>query len=318
MFTTEDTEAIAPPFHGIGGRSIRVLAHGASSMKSLTQNERFLYWTCSGDGTITRIPKDGGIPLILATDIFDAGPIALEPSEMIWASGNVLRRATLDGDDVEVIVEGEGTITGLAVRGEFVAWSESIGALRSRLMVLRRGKKWTMRRVASFSMFATCVALGDRDVVWANHSATSEGGVAYRALLKTARPRAVFAKGVAGGMVTRDATHVYFARQDTSPSPHALAAVYRRALRGDRAEVIARFATPPDFWLAVDESHVYVQDRGSGAIHRVPKDGGEPEPIVRSEDASVDASSLLVDDRCVYWTVRDSPHAGGAVFKTAK
>lgn len=63
--------------------------------------------------------------------------------------------------------------------------------------------------------------------------------------------------------------------------------------------------------LALDATHVYYTIELSGALRRVPKDGGPVEVVY---DSGEDAHGIAVDDRAVYW----SNWGGNKVYRLAR
>lgn len=109
------------------------LASGQSPRLGLALHEGFLYWTNYLEGTIAKMPIEGGTPVVLASGqdrpwlglAVSLGYVYWTNSSSGEGTGSVAR-VGLDGGDVEQIANNQGLPAGIAVDDEFVYWTDSI------------------------------------------------------------------------------------------------------------------------------------------------------------------------------------------------
>lgn len=83
----------------------RALATGQPSPRALTLDDTHVYWVEGSQGSITRVPKTGGVPEVLATGQAGAGGLAVDASSVYWtnvAAGSVHAIPKTGGDLVTV------------------------------------------------------------------------------------------------------------------------------------------------------------------------------------------------------------------------
>ena len=168
------------------------------------------------------------------------------------------------------------------------------------------------------------IAIDAQQVYWANHGLKRptyfQDGSVVRMPRDGGKKRFTIAKAqtLASSLVVDDAW-IYWTTAIDFDEPHALGALRKRRKAGGKIVELASWHWYEDALLALDATHVYWLSSLRPAIFRARKEGGEPEQLMAGEQgAAIFPDSLVVDDRCVYWTVRGSQRAGGAVFKMAK
>jgi hypothetical protein len=326
-------------FRACGGRVPRVLAHGGNGEKHLTHDERYLYWTDGDDGTVTRLPKDGGIPLVLATDLPRPGPITLSDGWLYWINsryetvdhqhvprGSVVRMPK-GGGDVEVIAREHDSPEAIAVHGDTVAWTTFGDGLATGTVKMRTIPDGRVITLATRQKQPRSIALDAECVYWANYGNKrphyfTDGSV-MRMPRDGGRKRFVIAKNesMPHGMVM-DEGHIYWTTSTEFYDRDRWGAVEKRR-KGGKSVIVPLVLWPrPEGRLALDATHVYWFSHFGGGLFRVPKevvDDREPEQLMTHlGGVRLWVETFVVDDRCVYWATRDSRSAGGAIFKMAK
>ncbi len=114
-------------FRGHGGRRPRVLAYGGNSERHLIQDDRYLYWSDAEDGTVTRLSKSGGVPVVLAIGQVYPGALTLAGGWLYWVTrrmdmGTVVRMP-VGGGEIELIESGQNRPQSIAVSGTTVVWT---------------------------------------------------------------------------------------------------------------------------------------------------------------------------------------------------
>lgn len=315
------------PFEGCGGRRVVALAHGASATHSLTQDARYVYTAEEHEGTVTRVFKDGGLPIILATG--QRRPRALTHADgwLYWATGapgGGVVRMPAEGGDIELVVRSDDHVTAVAVRGDVVAWTTFGDGLATGTVGVTTlgGPSVTL---ATKQKQPAAIVLDDAQVYWACHglkrpSYFGDGSVVRRP--REGTKRYVIAKNhrLAGGLVADDA-HLYWATGADPADPRdASGGVWRRRKDGGAVTRLTSSGSLDAGDLAVDATHVYWLRSIRPKLCRVAKAGGEVEVLARAGDAFAGfAHGLAVDERSVYWAAYNH-RAGFAplLFKVAK
>lgn len=317
-------------FRGLGGRRPRVLAHGGWGDKHLALDAGHLYWTDQSDGTVTRLPKDGGVPLILATDQPRPGGLVLHGGFLYWANSRYYHadkdqivRMPMAGGEVQTLAIGQHLAHRLAVAGDEVYWT-TLGEDGLAGSVLRGSTAGAPPvSLASGQKRPVSIVVDGDDVYWSNegHKRPSyfmDGSVMHLARAGAAAPAVVAADESMPVSVVLDESHVYWT---TAAAVHSTSyqdgTIMKRARAGGEAVPLVSWRQESGL-LALDDTHVYWFGRWGGSAFRIRKSGGAPEPLLAADERSAEINSVAVDDRFVYWTVANSEGAGGAVWKMVK
>ncbi|MEO7328046.1 MAG: hypothetical protein ABI193_05680 [Minicystis sp.] len=320
-----NSEAGIVTARGLGGRRVRVLAHGGMSGKFLVQDECHLYWTDSVDQTLTRLPKDGGVPLILVTGQGGIGAMTRAGGWLYWVNASQVVRMPEQGGDVEVLADGLLWPKSIAVRGDVVVWTDyGHGGDEGTVQRLTLGDRRVVR-LAEGQKMPTSVSIDQQHVYWVNHGVKRpdyfKDGSVVRVPLEGDRAPTVLAtdQRLASSLVMDDAA-IYWVTALDYDSNASRGALWKWSKAGGAVVELASWRWNEATHLALDETHVYWLAPIRLALFRVRKDGGEEEQMMTEDNVGRAAlsSSFVVDERCVYWTVHDSGRAGGAVFKMAK
>jgi hypothetical protein len=310
---------------GLGGRRIRVLAHGGQGRKFLVQGERHLYWTDTGDQTLTRLPKDGGVPLVLVTGQAGIGAMTLAGGWFYWVNRSQVVRMPEQGGEVEVLADGLDSPKSIAVRGDVVVWTDygdglDGGAVRWLTLDDRR-----VVTLAERQKQPTSVSIDKEYVYWVNHGVKRpdyfKDGSVVRARLGGGSAPTVLAveQRLASSLVMDDAA-IYWVTVIDYGDSSSHGVLWKQLKTGGPIVELASWKWNEAAYLALDETHVYWLAPMRLMLFRVRKDGAGEEQLMTEDivGPAAMASSLVVDERCVYWTVHDSQRAGGALFKMAK
>jgi hypothetical protein len=331
-------------FVGHGGRRPRVLAHGGRSSRCLASDARYLYWIAENDGEVTRLPKDGGVPMVLGTAPRARGLLHAD-GFLYWAqpgsrgrradglAGTVMRMAS-DGGPIEGVLTDLPSPRCLAVSGRDVAvgcdgdWGErwlDEDHWESRGLVLRATLGGARATVAASRQRGPCSLLFVDDALyWTNHGYKRSQYFADGSVMRMPRAggkkRCVVRRDQAlADALVADERYVYWTTAATvyAPVPYRRGAIWRRPRAGGRSEAMVVWDQESGS-LAVDATHVYWLGGDRGELYRVRKDGGEPELIMSCAESWMVAEGLVVDEHRAFWVVSDAGAAGGAVWCIAK
>lgn len=315
-------------FHGYGGRRPRVLAHGGNGAKHLAQDDRFLYWTNEEEGTVTRLPKGGGVPLELATGQERPRSLVLSGDHLYWVSrlhagrGAVLRMPA-EGGDVEQLACGQELPEALAVHGDTVVWTNFGDGLATGTVMRKQIGGGPATVVASKQKQPCSIAIDAEQIYWTNlgnkRPTYFRDGSVVRAPRAGGTKRFVIAKDRSmPTSITIDDGWIYWNLAAAFGDDPRIGGIVRRRKSGGATIPIVLWRFDSGV-IALDATHAYWMQDFGGALFRVAKQGGDPEQIMAGNgERMLRAEGLLVDDRCVYWTARFSKEAGGAVFSMGK
>jgi hypothetical protein len=323
------------PYKAFGGRRIRVLAHGGQGPKHITQDKRFLYWTDYYDRTISRLPKNGGIPLVIGTaESGVGGPAQITYADgfLYWAERHPEHRVCrmpAEGGTVEILAEDDDYIDTLAVYQGTVAWTTLSRKNARGTVKVKRPDRPSVITLASKQKEPRGIAIDAHQIFWTscgnNAPKYFRDGAVYRAPLGPGKKRFVIAKdqSFANALVADDAW-IYWATARTMDEPFEVGGIWKRRKDGGERVKIADWYWYEYAFMALDATHVYWIPAVRAMLFRVPKDGGEEEHLMDIEDIKDIESparafdlvprGFVVDARAVYWAVEDTKNAGGAIF----
>jgi hypothetical protein len=313
-------------FRGHGGRRPRVLAHGGNGEKHLIQDPRYLYWTDAEDGTVTRISKGGGVPVVLASGLEHPGAITLADGYLYWvnqrlSSGTVVRMPA-SGGEVELLAENQDGPVSIAASGNTVVWTNFADGLATGTL-MRKQIGGRLTTLASKQKQPGSVAIDAEQIYWTSFGIKRPAYFRDGAMMRIPREggpkRFVVAREQSmARSVVLDDEWIYWCTADELEHDPALGGIKRRRKAGGATQDIVSWSQDTGC-IALDRTRVYWLQQFGGALFRVRKEGGEPEQIMAGNgDRMLWVEDLVVDDRCVYWTARQSAKAGGAVFTMGK
>ncbi len=316
-------------FRGHGGRRPRALAYGGHGDKHIALDDRYIYWTDLADGTVTRLPKDGGVPLVIATDQARPCGLVLNGDHLYWATYHHYRpekgtivRMPKEGGDVQLIASGQAFPQCIAVSGREVYWgNHGDGNLGSVVRgTIDGGAPVTL---ATKQKRPCAIVLDDQNIYWANEgnkrpSYFTDGSLMRMSRAAENKKRWIVAKNqsMPTSLLIHEGT-LYWTVAAMIHFSHGPGSIQRRPLSGGKTVNLVEWMEEAGH-LAVDAKHVFWLSRWSGRMFRIPLHGGEPEQLLSTEDLHVGVPDFAADETSVYWTAYNSQTAGGAVWKMAK
>ncbi|MFS8064887.1 MAG: hypothetical protein ACMG6S_00820 [Byssovorax sp.] len=319
-----NSEAGVIAARALGGRRIRVLAHGGQGSKYLAQDDRHLYWADSWDNTVTRLPKDGGIPLVLVTEQRNLRALTLADGWLHWTCQDKVARMPAEGGDVEVIADDPETPWDIIVHEGTVVWTTYGDHISGGCVKMKRAGEDRVITLAEQQKQPPSLAVDAQRVYWANHGVKrptyfKDGSVACAPWSGGGRPDIIAKDQPLASSIAVDDAWIYWMTATTYDEPHVPGALWKRRKEGGEIIQLASWDWIEAGTITLDATHVYWMSPIHALLFRVRKEGGEPEQLMAAVPGNaVSPSSLFVDERCVYWAARDSQRAGGAVFKMAK
>jgi hypothetical protein len=317
---------------GHGGRRPRVLAHGGDGDKRLVLGRDHLYWSDEGDGSITRLPKDGGVPLVLATEQTRPTALVLHDGYLYWAtspgvreqSGHVVRMPE-EGGDIETLAVGNWSVQSIAVEGRDVYWTDFGDGLAGGAVLRGSTSGAPPMVIASKQKQPDSIVVAGQELYWANtgnkRPSYFRDGSVMRMRRDVDRKRWVLVKnGSMPASVVAGEESVYWSIATPYDAPDELGGVFKRPRAGGKPSKLATLSQH-GLLLAVDATHVYAMCGYEGAMYRILERGGEPEQILSSVDSAFESTfvgGFAADERFLYWTATYSGKAGGAIWKMAK
>lgn len=328
-------------FVGRGGRTPRVLAHGGYGHRSLALDGRYLYWSDDRAGEVSRLPKDGGFPVVLAQREFPEN-LTLADEHLYWSEPepNAPRRGDggppqqlvrmhKDGGDVEVVARDLDAVNAVVVRGrEVVILCDGVFDYNRReeprgvVLYLAPGAAKPAVLATKQRRPGEAVFVGD-ELYWLNGGMKwptyFHDGALLHAKLGGPKKRWVVRKDLPmPKSLLADNTHLYWTTTPTYHKPLSEAGVCRRPLGGGAVEVISYIYERDGALLAQDAANLYCLVSESGTLIRIPKDGGEEDTLMTCVERLMLPQSIAVDDQRIYWCVLNGDEAGGAVWSIAK
>ncbi len=95
----------------------RALATGQAQPRTVTLDATHVYWVEASSGSISRVPKTGGVPEILATGQAGAGGMALDEVNVYWTNGpsGTVHAVPKAGGEITTVASGLSTPRFIAV-----------------------------------------------------------------------------------------------------------------------------------------------------------------------------------------------------------
>lgn len=295
-----------------------VLADGLAGPRSLAIDDANAYWALAGKSDLWRLPLSGGSPTVVLTDPDGAlVSLAVDAADLYWITPGKLAKAPKAGGAPVTLEQSGFGHDRLALGATHAFVAMGAGSFLSMVMQypLDGGAEVQVGDNLVSASSIGQIAVDHTNLVWLEHKA-GESAVSmiplsvaaacstlcWKDQMKLLASGEAPAGSEAGGIIADD-TRVYWIAGD------AIRAV--PAAGGDVTSLVTGLSAP--MGLAIDATHLYVTDRGAGAVIRVPLAGGEPETIAADQGSVRD---VRVDERAVYWTTDDE--AGGAVMKLVK
>ncbi len=317
---------------GHGGRRPRVLAHGGDGDKRLVLGRNHVYWSDDGDGSITRLPKDGGVPLVLATEQMRPTGLLLHEGHLYWATSRPVRdqpsrvvRMPEDGGDIETLAAGDWMVEAIAVEGRDVYWTDFGDGLTGGAVLRGSTSGAPPVVIASKQKQPDSILVAGQDLYWTNtgnkRPSYFRDGSVMRMRRDVDRKRWVLLKDASmPASIVADEENLYWSTSTPYDAPYDVGGLFKRPRAGGKPARVATLSQH-GLLLSVDATHVYAMCNYEGGMYRILKRGGEPEQLLSSVESTYGSTfvgGFAADDRFLYWTATYSGKAGGAVWKMAK
>jgi sugar lactone lactonase YvrE len=236
-----------------------------------------IYWSNSGDGTITRAHLDGSDPTILVSRgemVNDARGVAVDASHLYWSdfTNGAIDVANLDGTDPQPLVPAQeaGAPRAIAVDASHVYWSDT---LDSTIDVANLDGS-NPRILVAGPISALGVAVDANHIYWSNaldstiDVANLDGSNPHTLI---SAPPGPFTQPAG---VAVDASHVYWA-------DFANGTINDANLDGTPTNTHPLVSGEASaFGVAVDAGHIYWTDVFGGSIRAANLDGSNPQTLV--------------------------------------
>jgi len=307
-----DTTAPMPP--------VTVLAKGLAGSGALAVDKRNAYWIDEAGGTLERVPKQGGVTMVVFSGSGGAfGPgssVAVDDTDVYWTSamqggtakGQLQRQDKNGGQPTTVTQSAANAFSCVVLDSEYMYWVQGSA-------VFRASKKGGAPAAVGGGLGgANCVAVDDKNayVSLAGTEAKQHADGMIVSIPKNGGAAKAVVKDVhAPADVQIDATDAYWIDGDK---------VMKAPKSGGTATQLAQ-APGPIGDIVLDDASVYFTVPGTksdGSIGRVAKAGGAPTILASNQAAP---TGIVVDDHAVYWTCAGTDagqHHDGTISKVDK
>lgn len=266
----------------VGAPPVVLAAGTPADSYGLAVDDTDVYWT-SSTGEIQRVPKGGGVPVVLAQSAFPRG-VALDGTHVYWTADEGVQRAPKAGGPAVLLSSSSGIPWFLALDSQFVYWTDHFGGSVRR--VAKDGSDTSAVLATGTTTFGITAA-GDKVFFGDN-----DEGMVLAVPKLGGSPTVLSTSETPWALAVDDRLYWSVA---CGPMCGALKGVSKSG--GTSVDVATGLNQP--LGIAVDATHVYWGEWAeSKAIRKAAKDGTD---VVTVASGVPQVAALAVDASCVYW-----------------
>lgn len=306
------------------GSNLEVIKRLTSVPQSIAIDKmRGKIYMANAGGKIQRLNLDGSnfqSNFIANSNSPDNITIDTENSKIYWSDGGNLKRANLNGSNPQNIVKGSGTLTGIAIAGGKVYWTERLNLTVNRGKIRRANLNGS--NVDTLITISTSVPLGiavdfaSRKLYWAESN-----GKVRRADLNGANTESVITgletpEGFSAGALPE---LIYTETGTVVGSPAILwadrqtAAIRRVNVNNLNVEnIIANVPEASALALDLTRSQIYWTETDTGKIRRANLNGSNVQDLITGLTGPLSIALDLVSGK-IYWTNQNWDRFTGAI-----
>lgn len=278
----------------VGGGGTITLGTGPG-IGTLAVDETYVYYSMSDgiSGGISRIPKEGGTSVRLASGLFPPVAMAVDSTHVYWINGGsvstalpAIMKVPKDGGTLVTLASGEGICCGLiTLDASNVYWTEPGGSSNS-VRKVPKGQG-SVKSLTNGLTAPRNIVTDGANLYWME----SPGLIRQLPILggTTITVRSFWS---GGSNVVTDGAYIYWTEFECCGGN---AHLKRTPVGGGDAITLANGTFGS---VAIDNTYVYFGAAPSSGISKVPKEGGDPVPLTTGV---VPPSDIAVDSTNVYW-----------------
>ncbi|WP_437938124.1 hypothetical protein [Sorangium sp. So ce341] len=109
---------------------LEILADGQTYPMDIAADAANVYWTSADQGTVMKVPVQGGDAVALATAQESPLGVAVDATHVYWVNeGGTVMKVPIEGGDVVTLAEGQTKPKDIAVDADFVYWTNDGGTV---------------------------------------------------------------------------------------------------------------------------------------------------------------------------------------------
>ena len=286
---------VAPPIPPCDGPCLPVQIAKDGTVKGIAADESGVYWTAQDLGDVRHATVDGtGVVTVFKGDKAPS-LLALDDTFVYWTESNsgIVSAARKDANrGTRIMLAGQTDVSAIAVSGGEVFFHvRSTGEVRRTSTTLGAPQRLTTQsagQVLRLAADANNVYLGVSSVMINRVRRATRASATTEPTDLTTRVSDLLDFAI-------DDSRVYFVDGDTG-------VVASEKIDGTNDGITHSTGEAIPAGIALDTTHVYWVDRGSGLIRRAPKGGGTAETLASGQSSPF---AIAVNSRAVYWLDMD-------------